>query len=180
MALNKKGLLVFCFLIVVLTLLALCMSEPRGNTMDGMNKAISYLLRTNPRHPLHKTPVKRAQIAAGLLEHGRRHSIPPYFLLAAAFRESSLRTDVAGLLGEMGILQCHGHCARGCNMRVLSGQLECSVRWLRAKMDECNGSLEGGFLRYATGRRICKPDSEKLRWLVNDRVSLWKQLENLN
>ena len=96
-------------------------------------------------------------------------------------RESSMRPNAKGDLGEVGLMQVGDDVKRLCKARGLNllepeDQIACGTWWLSECRERC-GSLRGGFTFYATGR-VCKPDTEHVKDVVFDRFNLAERLEN--
>jgi hypothetical protein len=126
----------------------------------------------------------RRQIAAAIRAAADEHGVPALFLAGMFFRESSFRPAVIagrrrGALGEVGLGQVHGAAAWWCrrtgyDLRTLDGQARCAAGWLARCAAACDGSLEQGFARYATGRS-CRPAAAGATW--RDRFALWIAME---
>ena len=173
--LNRRGLRAFLGCLVLVSSIALLAHCDRPGRVE---RALSWLVRDVPRHPVARDPVWRRELAEMIEDTASRYELPPLFLAALVYRESSLRTNARGALGELGLGQLHGVAAEGCAMDTAAGQLECCARWLRKQIDRC-GSLSGGFSLYASGR-TCTPDTRHLRGVVRDRLALWERLRGLD
>jgi hypothetical protein len=99
--------------------------------------------------------------------------VPVWFLVAVAYREGSFRRAPVGKIGELSTFQITPRTARAfrCDMTTTEGAADCSARIIRHWWDRC-GTLGGGFMRYATGRAICSPDTEHLLWMRWDRLGI--------
>jgi hypothetical protein len=127
----------------------------------------------------------RREIAEATFAAASESNVPALFLTGLFYRESSFRKAVLegrrlGRLKEHGLGQLNGvakwWCQKsGFDLKTINGQARCSAGWLARCRNECDGSLEQGFARYATGRS-CSPqfagDTHK------DRFALWRALEN--
>jgi hypothetical protein len=142
------------------------------------------------KHPYVDDPVVvdtayRQEIARATLAAAAESDVPALFLTGLFYRESSFRRAVLegrrlGKLKEHGLGQLNGvakwWCLKsGFDLKTIDGQARCSAGWLARCKKECDGSLEQGFARYATGRS-CSP-----RFAGNthkDRFALWRALED--
>lgn len=126
----------------------------------------------------------RREIAEATIAAANESDIPALFLTGMFFRESSFRKAVIdgrrlGTRKEHGLGQLNGvakwWCLKsGFNLKNIDGQARCAAAWLAMCRKVCDGTLEQGFARYATGRS-CSPrfagDTHK------DRFALWRALE---
>ena len=108
-------------------------------------------------HELLNDPQRIEQIAQAAIDAGLANNVDPLLVLAVAWRESRLLAEVStlskrGQRGELGLLQLTGAAKRGCNLNTIAGQFDCGAKWLRAKIDECNGDEIGGLSLYMTGK----------------------------
>jgi hypothetical protein len=134
-----------------------------------------------PGHEIARDQEMRRELAEAIVDAGPLRNIPPMLLVAMAFREGSFRNTAEGTIGERSTFQIVDQVidALDCDVATYRGAADCAAVWLDLKRDECGGDLRGGFLRYATGRRVCRPYSEKTRWLVNDRFGIAEKLSKI-
>jgi hypothetical protein len=134
---------------------------------------IIALIADTPNHPLNKNPELRSDVAGYFEHYGARHSIDPALLVYWAYRESSIRIDRTGLLGEKGICQAHGRHLRTCKRAGLDvgtweGGIACMALLMDTDRTWC-GSLEKGLRRYSTG------SCERGEKFVRRRLKAWKR-----
>jgi hypothetical protein len=126
------------------------------------------LIAATPRHELHD-PVLRAEVSGYFEAAGLQYDVPPTLLVYWAYRESSIRTDRTGKLGEVGLGQYHGVARQRCedggyNPATYRGGIYCMAMLMDESRRFC-GSLEEGLRRYATGscNRGVKTIKQRLR-----------------
>lgn len=96
----------------------------------------------------------------------------PDLLLALCFRESSLRADAVGALGEVGVAQLHGPALAGETREAamdLDTNLRLALAWLRRSAFHCHlagrDSVEAAISMYGSGRcRSYRGARLLLRW----------------
>jgi len=151
--------------------------EPAAPAYDAetitVSAVIRGLLKTNRRHHLYRDDAARNALAAEFVQVAREWDIPLYLLVASAYKESTFRPNVAGKLGEQGLLQLHGPAAEGCDFSTTLGQLQCGARYLSASAKKC-GDLRDAVARYMSGG--CNP-SEGVYAKVDARLLLQSDLE---
>ena len=134
----------------------------------------SHNIAPNKRNPVYTDPGWRHELAVAIVAASRRWAVSPWFLVAVAFREGSFKQDARGDLEEQSTFQIMT--SHGCDLKQVAGAADCAARLLRRYADRC-GSVRAGFLRYATGRRICSPDTPHLKWMDQDRAGIARRLE---
>lgn len=127
---------------------------------------ILSLVSCCPNHPLHKSDDLRSEVAGYFADAGERYDIDPVLLAYWAYRESSLRTDVVGKLGEVGLCQAHGKSASMCRRAGLGlethhGGVYCMGYLMAAGRAHC-GTLEAGLNYYASGSCKGTPRSRRI------------------
>jgi hypothetical protein len=137
---------------------------------------ILALLILNPRHELNRDPELLTKVATYAIEAGNKYDIEPSLIIYWAYRESSLKIDAVGKLGEVGYCQAHGKAkktciAAGCDVVTRSGGLHCIALLLDMGRRYC-GSLERGAVWYACGN--CR-GTEKTRKKIKQRLKEWKR-----
>lgn len=137
-------------------------------------------IKPRPNHPIVKDTESRKELVEGIVAAGRRWNIPQTFLVAMAFREGSFQNDQVGEIGERSTFQMVDYVIDklGCDVSTYAGAADCAAQWLSRKRSDC-GHLKGGFVRYATGRKICRPDTERLKWMTWDRFGIAERLSKL-
>lgn len=145
-----------------------------ATSIDDGAAAIRWLVRSAPRHPMHKVEASR-QMAADIRSAAEEYGIDPYLLTSIAFHESTFRPGARGRLGEIGLVQVARHVRRGCErdgfeMGVPLDQLRCGARHLAGQIKICK-SLRGGLTRYATAPPRCRERRKDPVWRkINLRV----------
>jgi hypothetical protein len=132
-----------------------------------------HQIEPNRGNAILRDPAWRTELAAAIVDAGRAHGVPVWFLVAVAYREGSFRREPVGKLDEHSTFQITPRTARHfkCDLATAAGAADCSARIIRHYWDEC-GTLGGGFMHYATGRNICSPDTKHLLWLRWDRLGI--------
>jgi len=157
----------------------------RPCTLERVEAAMVRLKQPYTDDPVISDATYRREIAEATLTASAESNVPALFLTGLFFRESSFRKAVLegrrrGTRGEMGLGQLHGvakwWCQKsGFNLKTINGQARCSAGWLDRCRKQCDGSLEQGFARYATGRS-CSPGFAGD--VLTDRFSVWRALED--
>lgn len=124
-------------------------------------------------HPLNRDAELLENVAGYFEQYGEQYNIDPTLLIHWAYRESSLRVDRTGKLGEVGICQAHGKHHRTCKAEGLDvetweGGIHCLAMLMDMDRRFC-GSLERGLRRYSTGSCY---RGEKF---VKRRLKAWKR-----
>ena len=127
-----------------------------------------------PNHPLNRSADLREEVAGYFEQYGERYDLEPTLLVHWAYRESSLRIDRTGKLGEVGICQAHGKHFRTCKAAGLDvstweGGIHCLAFLMDMDRRYC-GSLEAGLRRYSTGS--CHRGDK----FVQRRLKAWKRV----
>jgi hypothetical protein len=174
-------------LVAALALAGLCAGAPTAYqpcTVETIEAAMIRLKQPYVDDPVIADAAYRRTIAAATLAAAEEADVPALFLTGLFFRESSFRQAVLegrrrGTRGEHGLGQLNGvakwWCQRkGFDLRTADGQARCAAGWLDRCRRECDGSLEQGFARYATGRS-CSP--RFAGDVHRDRFALWRALE---
>jgi hypothetical protein len=187
-------------LIVVLAILVLplsAVSEPTPapstkvedptTMVDRVEEAMLYIVTKGiPEHRIYpnkgnvivKDKEWRRELATAIVAASRQYEIPWSFMVALSFREGSFQKKPVGKIGEQSTFQIVEDTAEAfqCDMDTVAGSASCAAKILRHWQEKC-GSLRGGFMRYATGRSICYPDTKRLKWLHRDRPGIADILE---
>jgi hypothetical protein len=179
---DDKTVLVYAIVIFILAILLTwghlaTAAEPpdvEGAMLHIVTQGIpKHQIKPNAGSPILRDPAWRAELAAAIAAAGRAHGVPVWFLVAVAYREGSFRRAPVGKIGELSTFQITPRTARHfqCDLTTTAGAADCSARIIRHHWDRC-GTLGGGFMRYATGRSICSPDTEHLLWMRWDRLGI--------
>jgi len=145
-----------------------------------------FKIRPWKKHPYLKDERKLNELSASILDASLKYDIPPMLLVAISFREGSFHGRREGKLGEKSTFQIVKSLQKSvvkyepdCKLTGPRGASMCAAALLARYREKC-GDLQGAFLRYATGRNICKPDSEHLKNITRDRFGIAEFLENTN
>jgi hypothetical protein len=138
---------------------------------------ISHKIHPWPNHPLLKNHGRRLELAQAINNASEKYQIPPYLMVAIAFRENSFTQTRTGAIGELSAFQMLPRIARivrkiepQCSLNTQKGSALCAAAWLSVWFKKC-GSWEGALSIYASGRS-CKPDTDRLKWLTKDRINI--------
>lgn len=138
------------------------------------NNAPPHVLYT--QHFLRNYP-QRLESAMELMPHVEGHSamheINPLDVVVIIACESAWRSRSTGDIGELGLMQVHGQCARGYDLTRPEQQIAAGVACLAASREACDGSLGQTMMMYMTGR--CKTYKKRTKWRVNRRVEIIKK-----
>lgn len=135
--------------------------KPDLTLTKQLMRAIKHLVRKAPKRELFKNPAARLEMALYLRYAAEEENLDPFLILYMAFRESSLKIDVEGDLGEETMMQVHGKAKTICenaslDLELLSDQLHCGALYLRTLADDCGG-LICAMNAYASGHFDPKP-----------------------
>lgn len=86
--------------------------------------------------------------------------------------ESSWKTDVTGSVGERGLMQVHGKCAKGHDLTTPTGQLEAGMTCLSMSRSLCDGSLTQTITKYMSNS--CRARTKRTKRVVARRVRIIK------
>lgn len=89
-----------------------------------------------------------------LVEQSRRYNIDPWLVAVTVSSESSWVSSARGRIGEAGLTQVHGFCAKGANLNTHHGQLLAGIKCLAHAHDKCDSTLHV-INAYLTGK--CSP-----------------------
>ena len=147
--------------------------------MISVIQLILMLIACCPRHELNRDPVLLAEVAGYFEAAGDRYNVPPTLLVYWTYRESSLKTDAVGALGEIGLGQVHGVVRQRCedggyDPATYRGGIYCTAMLMDESRRFC-GSLERGLVRYASGS--CK-GTARTRKKIKQRIRAWKRKIN--
>lgn len=177
--------LVVALLVLVVVLCSRVSFSEDRTMVNRIAIAIAMLTSETPRRDLHRNARKQDDLAWHLVRSAERWSVDPFLLLATAWKESGLRSNVVGARGELGVMQVNpkgiarvrSEC-RPCDFKTVQGQIDCGACWLRREIDRC-GSVVGGSTAYIMAQGICDvhPKSKPYR-AVSARLALAEQLRN--
>ena len=106
--------------------------------------------------------------------------VDPYLVLAVSFRETSLRRETKGDIGELGLMQVApttlAYCEKkGINTEKHNGRLHCGVFYLKECILKCN-SLWNGLALYGTGKS-CNYVPDSVKKGVEAKIKLYIKLK---
>jgi len=182
---TPAGLLVYLTILILLsTAVLVAVPSSAGPVTERVDVYLQHLVRLAPKHPARRAEY-RHRLAKAIAVECTDHGVPVDLVVAVAYRESSLRDDVTGPGGELGIMQVHpGTAARHrCDLSTVEGQVECGVRLLALYHRECgtgDGTWGGAVARYGSRSGTCTPAAGSgLARMVADRTALAAELTAL-
>lgn len=159
---------------VILSVLFVAICADRAwPSEDPLRAAVAGLVSPAPNHRLRKQSELTAFVA-DVRTIERETEIDAYTIAGIAYLESSLRLDVTGSRGEIGLMQVFGAARVGCDLTTQIGQLRCGATWLRKCLDLC-GDDRGMLTMYATGE--CWTRKERIKRLIKYRISFIERLK---
>jgi hypothetical protein len=191
---TQAGLVAILIILSSLSIAALAFAEPvpigppkarvdsHGDLVDRVDRAMLWLVTNGiPKHDIGPNlknaaamdPEWRRELAEAIVAASRRRDVPAWDLVAIAFREGSFRREPIGDLDEHSTFQIVPDTASafGCDTSTAAGSADCAALLLDHWRGVCGG-LWPGFMRYATGRKICRPDTKRLSWMIWDRPGI--------
>lgn len=105
------------------------------------------------------------------------HAIDPIVPAVVIACESAWKTRAIGEIGEIGLMQVHGQCARGHDLRVAEQQIAAGITCLAAARDACDGSLRQTLTMYQSGSCVARTKTTKRR--INHRLWLIKKAREM-
>lgn len=105
--------------------------------------------------------------------HSAMHAINSIDVVVVIACESAWRSKSTGNIGEIGLMQVHGQCAKGYNLSLPEQQIAAGVACLAASRDACDGTPRQTMMMYMTGR--CKTGNKRTQWRVDRRVEIIKK-----
>jgi hypothetical protein len=152
--------------------------EPSSARLDAM---IRHLVELAPRHPANREGYRETLVDA-ISEAAPRHDLPVELVTAICFRESSMRRDVTGPAGELGVMQVHPSTAVRfrCRLETVADQVDCGCKILAHHRDRCDGDLRGALAAYGSRSGSCSPPAGgSVSRMVSDRFALADELRGL-
>lgn len=171
-------MLMIVLVLASLPVLATTVSE---DNIERVEAAMVYLCKLAPRHPVHRRPKWRSEIAGHIVDAARHYRLDPLLITTILYCESAFRSHVVGSSrGERGLGQQHGAAAMGCNLSTECGQIYCTARWLAYSRNQCDGSASQMISMYASGQ-TCQPEmGGRLHSLVRRRMRIYRDLKTLH
>lgn len=105
------------------------------------------------------------------------HAIDPIITTVVISCESSWHTNKPGPIGEQGLMQVHGECARGYDLSVPEQQIQAGIACLAKARDSCDGSLRQMLTMYQSGSCVARTKRTKLRITRRMRIiEKWREM----
>jgi hypothetical protein len=153
------------------------------------NKVQNFIaeeLEEHPNHLLMKNDLERFRVAKVIVDSARNIDTVTWELLFAVIRyESSFKHRVmAKDKPSIGMMQLHGrawsYCSealrREIDKTIIEDQVICGGLWLDHAISLCNGRVDQGLARYATGYMCDYSSSNSVTFIVTRRMNLVKKL----
>ena len=107
--------------------------------------------------------------------HAKKYGFEPIVPTVIISCESAWKSGVSGTVGELGLMQVHGFCARKRDLSTPRGQVEAGMACLAMARDACDGSLTQTITMYMSGS--CRARTARTKRVVARRVRIierWK------
>lgn len=152
-------------------------SEPAPEARGADVEADLYQAALRLQPGLEKRPERARRVVGAIFEVATEESFDPYLLLAYASRESGLRANARGALGEQGLLQLHGYarrvCAKGLDLGQPRSNLRAGICWLRVAQRKCETTnVWIVTAAYGTGKCLSEEDARGLDCTKRKRAEL--------
>ena len=133
-----------------------------------------------PNCPLAKDQELLFDTADSIVRISLFEKVDPYLVLAISFRETSLRRETKGDIGELGLMQVApttlAYCEKkGINTEKHNGRLHCGVFYLKQCMQKCK-SLKKSLALYGTGK-TCNYMPKSVKKGIDKKIKLYKKLK---
>ena len=162
--------------ITIAAILLCCLSAVTARSdSDRLKESVLSLVEGAPNHYLND-PDALSRYLQEVRETESESGVPASLLLAVQYLESSLKPDRIGKRGEIGIMQVHPSMTGGCEMATRRGQMACGAAILAAAYEHC-GTWEGALTRYAQRSGRCRPDTDRVKRVIDYRVRFWEGLK---
>lgn len=157
-------LFIFCFAVV-----STCADNAHA---DPTTKIELYL-----QHFFAKVKPSRLKKAMKLVPivvmESEKNGFDPLLISVWISCESSWKPDVIGGIGEKGVLQVHGTCAKGHKLDTPESQIKAGVECFAMARDKCDGTIEQTLTMYASGK--CKSKSKRTHKLIRRRLKIYER-----
>lgn len=153
------------YLIILLIIIAAWFATPAVESADD-SPHVAYI-----KHFLRHYPDRRANALATvptMEAYAAQYGFPAIVPAVIIACESAWRPGVSGTVGEVGVMQVHGRCARGYDLNTMDGQMEAGIACLAMARDACDGSLRQAMTMYMSGS--CRPRTDRTRKVVARRL----------
>ena len=120
---------------------------------------------------LYEPRLKQALTVMPLVEiHSGVYGFDPIVPTVIISCESAWKPGASGTVGELGLMQVHGRCAKGYDLSEPDGQIEAGIACLAMSRDLCDGSLTQTITKYMSGS--CKARTKHTKKVVARRVRI--------
>jgi hypothetical protein len=130
---------------------------------------VKHFLRIYP-HRLEKAMAYMPMIE----KHSAIHGFDPLVPTVMISCESAWKSGASGTIGEQGLLQVHGVCAKGHNLKTVDGQIEAGIACMAMARDACDGTLKQTITMYMSGR--CEARTQRTKIVVERRVRIIQRI----
>lgn len=155
------------YLVALVVLIALWFATP-AESNDTEKPHVAYV-----RHFLRNYPqrLEKALEVMPLLEkYSALYDFDPIVPAVIISCESSWKPKVSGTIGETGLMQVHGVCAKGKDLSTVDGMLEAGIECMSMARDACDGSLREMMTMYMSGS--CHARTQRTRRVVTRRLHI--------
>jgi len=144
-------------------------------------KFILFLIVLTPKHELNKNAELREEVKGYFEDSGKEFGFDPSWLIYYANRESSLRIDKVGGLGEVGYAQVHGGAKVMCEEKgydplTRRGGAMCMGYLMRKGVKKCGGDFIKGMAWYASGS--CDVANKKMSERYRSYCRKWRGIKS--
>lgn len=109
---------------------------------------LTHLLSTWPANPAN---AEKVSLSENIVRLSEKYGVDPVLLTVMGYQESSMRRDLKGALGEVGMYQVHGKSKGACIAEKIDPRgVECGAFLIDMNTRFC-GSVERGLYRYMSG-----------------------------
>lgn len=102
------------------------------------------------------------------------HGFDPIVPTVMISCESAWKPGASGTVGEQGLLQVHGVCAKGYDLKTTDGQIEAGIACLAMARDACDGTLKQSITMYMSGS--CEARTQRTKIVVERRVRIIQRI----
>jgi soluble lytic murein transglycosylase-like protein len=154
------------YLIVLLIFIAGWFATEPAESMENPHIAyVEHFLRLYPKR-LENARTVLPIVESTAVKHGFDPLIPAVIISC----ESAWKSGASGSVGELGLMQVHGRCARKQDLSTPKGQIAAGMACLAMARDACDGSLTQTITMYMSGS--CRARTERTKRVVARRVRI--------
>lgn len=154
-------------ILVALTLFALAL--PGYSVKDAPHVAYTkHFLQHYPKR-LHQA-LELMPLVEG---YSSINAVPMIAVVVIIAAESSWKIDASGTVGEHGLMQVHGTCAKGYNLKTPEGQIAAGTACLAKAYESCDGSLKQALIMFQSGS--CHARTKRTKRRIAYRLSIIKK-----